>query len=579
MNEKIIGIDLGTTNSEVAIVMNGQVDVLEIQNGSRLLPSVVGLADDGSMLVGEAAANQLALYPERTVKSIKRHMGSNHLVEMGKESYTPQEISAFILKQLKQVAEKYLGEPIKKAVITVPAFFSDAQRQATRDAGEIAGLDVARIINEPTAAALAYESNHEGKKNILVYDLGGGTFDVSIVRLENDIVEVLASHGDNRLGGDDFDQKIIDHVVQHLKDEHSIDEKLLTPPIMARIRRAAEAAKIHLSNNPFAMLEEEYLITENEKVTHLSLELSRHDYEEMIAPFIDQTLQSAHTALTGANLAVSDLDEILLVGGATRTPLVSQRLEDEVGLPTRKEIDPDLCVASGAAIQGAVISGEKVDSVLVDITPYTFGTSALGSLGGEFYAHVFVPIIHKNTAIPSCSSEVFNTSHDDQKVVEITVYQGEDKDALNNTEIGQFLLEELSKAPQGNEIICTFNLDLNGILAVTAIEKKTGKKVSITIDHAMASFDDEEMQQAQARIGKLLSSDSLEVAEQTNSNSDNQASQDLIEKAENLMKNANEDDREDLVESVERLKDALVQGDNIEEATTSLSDLIFYMEA
>jgi len=577
MNEKIIGIDLGTTNSEVAIVTNGQVEVLEIQNGSRLLPSVVGLADDGAMLVGEAAANQLTLYPERTVKSIKRHMGSNHLVEMGNDSYTPQEISAFILKQLKHIAEKHLGETVKKAVITVPAFFSDAQRQATRDAGKIAGLEVARIINEPTAAALAYESNHQGQKNILVYDLGGGTFDVSVVRLENDIVEVLASHGDNHLGGDDFDQKIIDHIIQHLEDEHSIDEKLLTPPVMARIRRAAEAAKIHLSNNPFAMLEEEYLLTENDKVTHLSLELSRHDYEEMIAPFIDQTLQSAHTALAGANLSVSDLDEILLVGGATRTPLVSQRLENEVGLPTRKEIDPDLCVASGAAIQGAVISGEKVNSVLVDITPYTFGTSALGSLHGEFYANKFVPVIHKNTAIPSCNTEVFYTSHDNQEIVEFTVYQGEDEDALNNTEIGSFLLEKLSKVPQGSEILCTFSLDLNGILAVTAIEKKTGKTVSITIDNAMASFDDEALEQAQARIGKLLSGEVLEPTEQISN--DNQSSQNLIAKAENLMENANEDDREDLIDGVERLKDALANGGDVDEAAAGLSDLVYYMEA
>jgi len=578
MNENIIGIDLGTTNSEVAVVINGKVNVLEIQNGSCLLPSVVGVVDDGSMLVGEAAVNQYTLYPERTVKSIKRQMGTNHQVTLNGDDYTPQEISAMILKRLKQVAETYLGESVQKAVITVPAYFSDAQRQATRDAGKIAGLEVARIINEPTAAAMAYESQHQGQKHIMVYDLGGGTFDVSIVRLEDDVVEVLASHGDNHLGGDDFDQKIIDYVIQHLRDESAANDEHFTAQVMARIRRAAETAKIQLSSQPYARLEEEYLLNVDGKVVHLSLELSRQDYEEMIAPFIDKTLQSAHAAIEGAKLSVSDLDEILLVGGATRTPLVSFQLEEEVGLPTRKEINPDLCVASGAATQAAVIAGNKVNNVLIDVTPYTFGTSAVAMLDGEVYPHTFIPIIRKNTAIPTSYTEVFHTFHDNQEEVNVTVYQGEDRDALNNIEIGNFLMKGLSKVPEGNEILTTFNLDIDGILQVTSIEKRTGLEVSITIDNAISQFDDEAVAQAKSRIDGLLNDGVVIDGEIVNAESDKQ-NHALIEKAENLMEGANEDDRDDLVEGVERLKDLLAQGADVDEATAELSDLVYYLES
>ena len=582
MSDRIIGIDLGTTNSEVAIVEHGQPRVLEIQNGSRLLPSVVGLADDGSLLVGEAAVNQLALHPERTVKSIKRHMGSDYRVDLGGQVYTPQEISAMILKQLKAVAEQSLGEPVAKAVITVPAYFSDAQRQATRDAGEIAGMEVVRIINEPTAAALAYESNHHGQKHIMVYDLGGGTFDVSIVRLEDDVVEVLASHGDNHLGGDDFDQKIIEFALEHLQNDFALDERTFTPQVTARIRRAAEAVKIHLSSHPFAMLEEEYLLTEQDRTVHLSLELSRQDYEAMITPFIDQTLKAAHIALEGANLSVSDLDEILLVGGATRTPLISERLEQELGLQPRSEVDPDLCVASGAAIQGAVIAGDKVNSVLVDVTPYTFGTSALSRLAdGEMYPYVYVPLIRKNSAIPTSQSEVFFTTYDEQEAVDVMVYQGEDPDALNNTEIGRFRIEGLSEVPAGNEIVTTFSLDLNGILQVSSIEKKTGNETSITIDNAIARFEEEAMTQARARIERLFEGEFEADDEQAGKAQQRHHTQALalIEKAERLMDSANEEDREDLVDMVEQLKDVMTQGGDMAAAIDELSDLVFYLES
>jgi molecular chaperone DnaK (HSP70) len=578
MSEIIIGIDLGTTNSEVALVREGRVQVLNVTDDCKLLPSVVGLGDDGALLVGEAARNQYALYPERTVRSIKRHMGSDLKVDLGGQEYTPQEISALILKRLKQVAESHLGEAVRKAVITVPAYFSDAQRQATRDAGEIAGLEVARIINEPTAAALAYETDAKGRKQILVYDLGGGTFDVSVVRLEHDVVEVLASHGNNHLGGDDFDQKIVEHVLNHLKQSQGLDPSQ-SKQAMARIQRAAESAKITLSDQPFARLEEEYLMEQDGVPVHLSLELSRDDYEAMIHPYIEETLAAAHTALEGAGISVSQLDEVLLVGGATRTPLIVRHLENELGLQPRSEVDPDLCVAAGAAIQGAVIAGGPVSGVLVDITPYTFGTSALAEWNGGFYPFKYVPLIRKNSVIPLSKSEVFYTAFDGQTRVEVMVYQGEDPDALNNTEIGRFLIEGLSDVAQGNPIITTFSLDLNGILHVTAKEKETGLEKSITIDNAIARFEEEQMEQAKARISELFEGEALVEDELVQKRELTQARA-LIEKAERLMEGAGDDDREDLVDLVEGLTDAMQANDAqaMQTAMEQLTDLIFYLE-
>jgi molecular chaperone DnaK (HSP70) len=581
MNEIIVGIDLGTTNSEVALVRDGRVEVLEIDNGSRLLPSVVGLADDGALLVGESARNQFTLYPERTVRSIKRSMGSDQRISMGSQEYAPQEISAMILRRLKEEAESRLGTAVGRAVITVPAYFSDAQRQATRDAGEIAGLEVVRIINEPTAAALAYEVGVQGQRHILVYDLGGGTFDVSVVRMENDVVEVLASHGNNHLGGDDFDQKIVDRVLAHLEEKHRVDptESLQA---MARIWRAAETAKITLTDNPYAMLEEEYLLERQGDPVHLSLELSREEYEEMINPYIDETLQATHTALKGAGMSVSQLDEILLVGGATRTPLVRRRLEAELGLQPRGEVDADLCVASGAAIQGGVIAGDSVSSVLVDVTPYTFGTSALGEWRGEIYPYKFVPLIRKNSAIPTSKSDVFYTAFDGQTTVEVMVYQGEDDDALNNTEIGRFLIEGLEDVPQGNAIVTTFSLDLDGILHVRSREKSTGLEKSITIDNAIARFEAEQLEQAKARIGELFEGEAAvtDVDDSTHHRHVVQTRA-LIEKAERLIDKADDEDREDLVDLIEGVKDTMnaPESEGFRHASENLSELIFYLES
>ncbi|MEA2078553.1 MAG: Hsp70 family protein, partial [Pseudomonadota bacterium] len=514
-----------------------------------------------------------------TVRSIKRRMGEDQKVSMGGQAYLPQEISAMLLKHLKAVAESRLGEAVQKAVITVPAYFSDAQRQATRDAGEIAGLEVTRIINEPTAAALAYEASAKARKRILVYDLGGGTFDVSVVQLENDVVEVLASHGNNQLGGDDFDRKIVDYVLAHLQEEQGVNPAQ-SQQAMARIQRAAEAAKISLSDNPYARLEEEYLLEKQGTPVHLSLELARDDYEAMIDAFIDETLQAIHTALDGAGMSVSQLDEILLVGGATRTPLINRRLEAELGLQPRTEVDPDLCVAAGAAIQGAVIGGGPVSSVLVDVTPYTFGTSALGEWKGEIYPYKFVPLIRKNSVVPTTKSEVFYTACDGQQTVDITVYQGEDPDALNNTEIGRFLVEGLEEVPAGNPIIATFSLDLNGILHVNAREKASGLEKSITIDNAIARFEEEQMEQARVRIDELFGGEA-EAREDNAQNRELTQARALIEKAERLMEEASEDDRDDLVDLIEGVTDAMNAQDPrvLQNTSEKLTDLIFYMES
>jgi molecular chaperone DnaK (HSP70) len=590
MQEIIIGIDLGTTNSEVAIVENDRVTIIETA-GKKLLPSFVGLADDDKILVGEPAKNQYILYPERTVKSIKRRMGQDETVSLGETAYSPQEISAMILRQLKSNAEAYLGHAITKAVITVPAYFSDAQRQATREAGEIAGLDVVRIINEPTAAALSYEARHQGRKRILVYDLGGGTFDVSVVSIQDDVVEVLASHGNNHLGGDDFDAKLVGYIVDHLQQQ-DIDIST-SRRAMARITRAAETAKIALSDQPYFTIEEEYLIDHNAAPYNLSLEIDRHDYETMIEPYIDETLEAVHIALKGADLTVSDLDEILLVGGATRTPLVTRRLEQELGITPRSEVDPDLCVASGAAIQAAMLAGDEVSAILVDVTPYTFGTSALAELDGNFYPFCFVPIIKKNTPIPVSKSDVVYTTFDGQDEAMVHVYQGEDHDALNNIEIGKFMIEGLSDVPAGNPVIMRFSLDIDGILQVTAQEKNTGLEKSIRIDNAIGRFQEGELRTARERINQLFHEDEqttiVEVGEKTTDvGTKPTATQHLvvqaralIEKAERMLDEAGDDDREDLINLIEALKDRLSSEKYAELPDTmdELSDILFYLES
>ena len=589
MSEIIVGIDLGTTNSEIAIIENGKVIVIE-DAGRKILPSFVGMGSHNEILVGEPAKNQYVLYPERTIKSIKRKMGEEAKVEMAGQTYTPQEISAIILKHLKGIAENYLGKSVQKAVITVPAYFSDAQRQATREAGEIAGLEVVRMINEPTAAALSYEAEQKAHKRILVYDLGGGTFDVSVVSIEDDVVEVVASHGNNKLGGDDFDQKIVDQIVAHIKEKSEMDI-LKSRKAMARINRAAEAAKRTLSDQPFVVIEEEYLEEHDGVPVHLSLELARHDYEDMIADFIDETLEAVHIALNGASLTASDIDEILLVGGSTRTPIVGDRLKDELRISPRLEVDPDLCVAAGAAIQAAMIAGADVSAsaVLVDITPYTYGTSAIGELDGELYPYRYVPIIHKNSSLPVAKTEVFYTMRDNQEAVEVRVFQGEEPDALNNIQIGEFMVEGLSLVPQGNPILVELELDLNGILHVSAQEKRTGLEKSIVIDNVISRFEEVEMEAAKERILEIFGEDGggatvdkdVDTHKKVDSHHVVVQARALVEKAQRMLDDASAEDREDMVNVIETINDAIATEDfaALNAPIEQLSDILYYLES
>ena len=389
-----------------------------------------------------------------------------------------------ILRTLRDRAAGQLGAPIKKAVITVPAYFNDGQRQATREAGELAGLEVVRILNEPTAASLTYDPKHAQLQRILVYDLGGGTFDVSIVQAQEGVIEVLASHGDTQLGGDDFDDLLLKHVLLKFQNQHGID---LAQSAVARARllRAVEAAKRQLSFHPFAKIEEEFIAEKNGQALHLSQEISRHEYEEMIRPLLTRTMDCVQKALEDSKQNAAALDKVVLVGGSTRTPLVAQLLEERLGQPAHQEVNPDLCVAMGAGIQAALIAGQDVGAVLVDITPHTLGIKCLDYAASFDFPFKFSPILRRNTALPASCSEVYYTHDDEQEAVNVEVYQGESRDVRHNHRIGQFRIEGLAKVPHGNEVVVQFDLNLDGILKVTAREKATGLQKQVTIENAL----------------------------------------------------------------------------------------------
>ncbi len=503
MAELIVGIDLGTTNSEIAIVRNGQPVVLE-EDGDPILPSCVGFTEDGRLLVGRAARNQWVLAPERTIKSIKRLMGQDVRVQVGTQSYTPQEISAMILRTLKERAERVLGQPVRKAVITVPAFFNDSQRQATRQAGELAGLEVVRILNEPTAAALTYNPSHSGLERILVYDLGGGTFDVSIVQSENGVVEVLASHGDTRLGGDDFDDLLLQQVANRFQEEHGVDLRA-NRVSKSRLLRAVEQAKKHLSDHPYARIEEEFIAEKDGVALHLNQEISREQFENLIRPLLDKTMTCLQQSLDDARLSARQIDQVILVGGSTRSPIVAEMLEQRLGKPAQRKINPDLCVAMGAAIQGAIIAGEDVGAVLIDITPHSLGIKCLADnpTWGSFPFR-FAPILHRNTPLPASRSEAFRTVTDNQRCVEIDIYQGESDDIRQNHPVGRFLIEGLAPVPAGNQILVQLDLTLDGTLKVSAREKATGLAKQITIDNALSRYERENQTAAMARLDALF---------------------------------------------------------------------------
>ena len=469
---KIIGIDLGTTNSCVAVMEGGEAVVIPNAEGMRTTPSVVAFKG-GERLVGEIAKRQAVANPEHTVSSIKREMGSDYKVKIDGKDYTPQEISAMILQKLKQDAEAYLGEKVTQAVITVPAYFSDSQRQATKDAGRIAGLDVLRIINEPTAAALAYGMDKETNQTILVYDLGGGTFDVSILELGDGVFEVLATAGNNRLGGDDFDKRIIDWITSEFKKEHGVD---LTGDKMAmqRIKEAAEKAKIDLSGVTKANISLPFIAIKDGVPMHLDMELTRAKFDSLTEDLVKATQGPMQQALKDAGLSYSDIAKVIMVGGSTRVPAVYDSVKKITGKDPYKGINPDECVAIGAAIQGGVLAGEVKDMLLLDVTPLSLGIETLGG--------VCTKLIDRNTTIPTSKSQVFSTAADNQTAVDIHVLQGERQFARDNKTLGRFELVGIAPAPRGiPQIEVTFDIDANGIVSVKACDKATGKSQSITI--------------------------------------------------------------------------------------------------
>ena len=504
MADVIVGIDLGTTNSEVAVVEDGRPRVIPV-DGDPILPSVVGLAEDGKLLVGKPARNQYVLAPDRTVKSIKRKMGQDVKVAVGGQQFRPQEISAMILRRLKEAAEKDLGKPVTKAVVTVPAYFNDSQRQATREAGQLAGLEVVRILNEPTAAALTYSPDPAGNEKFLVYDLGGGTFDVSILSAEGGVFEVLSSHGDTQLGGDDFDELFLDGVADEFERLYGVDLRA-NAATRARLLRAVENAKKHLSDHAFAKIEEEFIAEKDGVPLHLSQEVGRGEFEKLIAPLIDRTMQCVQKALDDAKLTAAEIKQVVLVGGSTRIPLIGRLLEERLGQPAHREVHPDLCVALGAAVQAGIVAGESVGAVLVDITPHSLGIKSL-EVPESFSLHPnewkFTPIISRNTPLPASRSEVFCTVSDNQPTVEIDTYQGESGDVRRNHRVGKFLVEGLARVPAGNQIVVQMDLTLDGTLKVSAREKATGLVKQVTIENAMARFAVEERDAAQKRLDRL----------------------------------------------------------------------------
>lgn len=483
---KIIGIDLGTTNSCVAVMEGGKPVVIPNAEGNRTTPSVVAFTKDGERLIGQIAKRQAVTNPTRTIMSIKREMGTDHKVTIDGKAYTPQDISAMILGKMKEIAEAYLGETVTQAVITVPAYFNDSQRQATKDAGRIAGLEVQRIINEPTAASLAYGLDKEGTQKILVYDLGGGTFDVSILDIGDGVFEVRSTNGNTRLGGDDFDQRVMDYIADTFKKENGIDLRQ-DKTAAQRLREAAEKAKIELSGTVQANINLPFITADATGPKHLDMTLTRAKFDELTRDLVDATIEPMKKALADAKLTVDQIDKVILVGGSTRIPAVQEAVKRITGKDPFKGINPDECVAIGAAIQGGVLGGEVKDVLLLDVTPL--------SLGLETEGHIFTRLIDRNTTIPTSKSQVFSTAADGQTTVEINVLQGERQMAYDNKSLGRFTLTGIAPAPRGTpQIEVTFSIDRNGIVNVSAKDKATNNEQKITIT-ASTNLSEEEINQ------------------------------------------------------------------------------------
>ncbi len=560
---KIIGIDLGTTNSCVAVMEAGEPVVIPNPEGARTTPSVVGFSKTGERVIGQAAKRQAVTNPERTITSIKRHMGSEYKVNIDGKGYTPQEISAMVLQKLKSDAESYLGETVTAAVITVPAYFTDAQRQATKDAGRIAGLEVKRIINEPTAAALAYGADKEDDQKIMVYDLGGGTFDVSIIEMGDGIQEVLATAGNNRLGGDDFDDRLINYLADQFRMENGIDlrgDKMA----MQRLKEAAEKCKIELSGMTQANVNLPFITADATGPKHLDVNVTRAKFNELTADLVEATMGPVRQALSDAGLKPSDLDKILLVGGSSRIPAVQEAVKNITGKEPFKGINPDECVAIGAAIQGGVLSGEVKGLVLLDVTPLSLGLETLGG--------VFTKIIDRNTTIPAKKSQIFSTAADGQTSVEVHVLQGEREMARDNKSLGMFHLDGIMPAPRGiPQIEVTFDIDANGIVHVSAKDLGTGKEQHITITSS-TNMSKEDIEKAVKEAEQYAEQDKKHREEIDTRNGADQ----MVYQSEKTIKDLGDklgaDDKSGLEAKIEALKEAL-KGDNIEDIKAKQKEL------
>ncbi|MCI0502805.1 MAG: molecular chaperone DnaK [Fusobacteria bacterium] len=549
---KVIGIDLGTTNSCVAVMEGGEAVVIANAEGNRTTPSVVAFTKDGERLVGQVAKRQAITNPDHTISSIKRHMGSNHKVSIDNVDYTPQQISAFILQKLKKDAESFLGQEVKDAVITVPAYFSDSQRQATKDAGAIAGLNVLRIINEPTAAALSYGLDKGNDHTILVYDLGGGTFDVSVLELGDGVFEVKATSGNNKLGGDDFDDRVIDYLVDEFKKSHGIDLKY-DKMAMQRLKEAAEKAKCELSTVTTSNINLPFITANENGPQHLDISLSRAKFDELTADLVDKTMGPTDTALKDAGLSPSQIDKVILVGGSTRIPAVQDAIKKKLGKEPFKGVNPDECVALGAAIQGGVLTGEVNDILLLDVTPLSLGIETLGGIATR--------IIERNTTIPTSKSQVFSTAADNQPSVDINIVQGERQMAADNKSIGRFMLDGIAPAPRGiPQIEVTFDIDANGILNVSAKDKGTGKEQKITITGSTGLSDDEIEKMAKDAEKYAEEDRKKKESIEARNNADS-----LIYQGEKLIKDngdkISEDDKKKFEDAKKPLADALAKDD------------------